>query len=61
MLRILSYVEGYGQFAMARERYLALPDQVRGIYCRDCRDCFVDCPNGVEVRSRMIRAQDLFA
>jgi aryl-alcohol dehydrogenase-like predicted oxidoreductase len=61
MLRILSYVEGYGQFAMARERYLALPDQVRGIRCRDCRDCFVDCPNGVEVRSRMIRAQDLFA
>ncbi len=25
MLRFLSYAEGYGQFAMARDRYLALP------------------------------------
>jgi len=61
MLRILSYVDGYGQFAMARERYLELPQQARVVRCRDCRSCSVDCPNGVEVRSRMIRAQDLFA
>jgi uncharacterized protein len=60
-LRMLSYVEGYGQFAMARGKFLELPDKVRRIRCRDCRTCSVDCPNGVEVRRRLIRAQDLFA
>jgi len=61
MLRVLSYAEGYGQFAMARGRFLELPDQVRSTRCRDCRTCSVDCPNGVEVRDRLMRAQDLFA
>jgi len=61
ILRMLSYAEGYGQFAMARGRFLELPDQARRARCRDCRTCSVDCPNGVEVRSRLIRAQDLFA
>jgi predicted aldo/keto reductase-like oxidoreductase len=61
MLRMLSYVDGYGQFAMARSRYLELPERARRTRCRDCRTCSVDCPNGVEVRSRLMRAQDLFA
>jgi LSD1 subclass zinc finger protein len=61
MLRFLAYVEGYGQFAIARERFLQLPDGVRQIRCRDCDSCTVDCPNGVEVRNRLIRAQALLA
>jgi hypothetical protein len=61
MLRFLSYAEGYGQFAMARERFLELPDQVRSIRCDDCDSCSVDCPNGVRVRERVGRAQELFA
>jgi hypothetical protein len=61
MLRFLSYAEGYGQFAMARERFLELPDQVRAIRCGDCDSCSVDCPNGVRVRERVGRAQELFA
>jgi hypothetical protein len=61
MLRFLSYAEGYGQFAMARERFLELPDHVRSIQCADCTSCSVDCPNGVRVRERVDRAQELFA
>ena len=61
MLRFLSYAEGYGQFAMARERFLELPDQVRSIRCADCASCSVNCPNGVRVRERVGRAQELFA
>jgi hypothetical protein len=59
MLRFLSYVEGYGQFAMARERYMELPEQARSIRCADCGSCTVDCPNGVRVRDRIMRAQEL--
>jgi len=61
VLRFLSYAEGYGQFAMARERFLDLPASVRRIRCRECSSCSVDCPNGVEVRNRLMRAQELFA
>jgi aryl-alcohol dehydrogenase-like predicted oxidoreductase len=61
MLRFLSYAEGYGQFAMARERFLELPENVRSIRCTDCASCSVDCPNGVRVRERVGRAQELFA
>jgi hypothetical protein len=61
MLRFLSYAEGYGQFAMARDRFLELPDHVRSIRCADCASCSVDCPNGVSVRERVGRAQELFA
>jgi predicted aldo/keto reductase-like oxidoreductase len=61
MLRFLSYAEGYGQFAMARDRYLELPARVRQIRCRDCSSCSVDCPNGVKVRDRLVHAQALLA
>ena len=61
MLRFLTYAESYGQFAMARERFLELPERVREIRCGDCAACSVDCPNGVRVRERVGRAQKLFA
>jgi predicted aldo/keto reductase-like oxidoreductase len=61
MLRFVSYAEGYGQFAMAREHFLELPEHVRAIRCSDCDSCSVDCPNGVRVRDRVMRAQELFA
>ena len=61
MLRFLTYVEGYGQFAMARERFLELPEHVRALRCSDCGSCSVDCPNGVRVRDRVMRAQELLA
>jgi predicted aldo/keto reductase-like oxidoreductase len=60
VLRCLTYAEGYGQFALGRERYLEL-DQATTIRCVDCAGCTVDCPHGVHVASRMRRAQELFA
>ena len=60
-LRFLSYAEGYGQFAMAREKFLELPEHVRQIQCRHCSSCSVNCPNGVQVRKRLMRAQALLA
>ncbi|NWF83882.1 MAG: aldo/keto reductase [Bryobacteraceae bacterium] len=61
VLRYLSYAEGYGQFAMARERFLELPEEVRSIRCADCAACSVNCPNGVRVRRGVGRAQELLA
>jgi len=61
MLRFLTYAEGYGQFAMAREKFLELPEHVRAIRCSGCGSCSIDCPNGVRVRDRVMRAQELFA
>lgn len=61
ILRHLTYAEGYGQFALARERFLELPAEVRQVRCSDCGSCRVDCPNGVDVRNRLIRAQELLA
>lgn len=60
VLRILTYAEGYGQFAMARERYLELPEPARAVRCTDCSECSVKCPNGVRVQERVTRAQEWF-
>jgi predicted aldo/keto reductase-like oxidoreductase len=61
VLRFLTYAEGYRQFPMARERFLELPERIRGIRCEICSSCSVACPNGVQVRNRVSRAQELFA
>jgi hypothetical protein len=61
LLRVLTYAEGYGQFALARERFLELPERVRAIRCEDCAACSVHCPHGVQVRRRVSRAQELLA
>jgi hypothetical protein len=60
-IRYLSYADFYGQFALGREHFLALPEAARAASCRDCDSCQVKCPNGVHVAERLIRAQDLFA
>jgi predicted aldo/keto reductase-like oxidoreductase len=60
-IRYLSYADFYGQFALGREHFLALPEEARGVRCRDCGSCAVRCPNGVHVAERLVRAQELFA
>jgi len=60
-LRILTYADGYGQFALARERFNELPAGHRSVRCGDCGECTVKCPHGVDVAGRMARAQELFA
>jgi aryl-alcohol dehydrogenase-like predicted oxidoreductase len=61
VLRYLTYAEGYGQFALGREHFLALSAAQRDVRCSDCAACAVRCPHGVEVSRRLTRAQSLFA
>jgi predicted aldo/keto reductase-like oxidoreductase len=60
-IRYLSYSDFYGQYALGREHFQALPAEARAARCGDCTDCAIQCPNGVHVRDRLIRAQELFA
>jgi predicted aldo/keto reductase-like oxidoreductase len=60
-MRYLAYADFYGQFALGREHFLALPEQARNVRCRDCAACQVQCPNGVHVSERLTRAQEMFA
>ncbi len=61
VLRFLTYAEGYGQFALARERFMEMSEEARAARCSGCESCSVDCPNGVRVRERVSLAQELFA
>jgi len=60
-LRILTYADGYGQFALARERFNELPARHATVRCEDCAACTVNCPHGVHVAERIARARELFA
>jgi predicted aldo/keto reductase-like oxidoreductase len=61
ILRYLTYADGYGQFALGRERFLELSAEHKTVRCGDCAECTVNCPHGVRVSDRMARAQELFA
>jgi hypothetical protein len=61
VLRYLTYADGYGQFALGRERFRELSAEQAAVRCGDCAECTVQCPHGVQVSSRMARAQELFA
>jgi len=60
-LRFLAYHDFGGNFHQARGNFMLLPKEIRGIQCRDCTECAIQCPNGVKVRNRLIRAQTLLA
>jgi predicted aldo/keto reductase-like oxidoreductase len=61
MLRFVMYADDYGQFPLGREHYLALSAEHQAVRCNQCSSCSVQCPNGVRVQERLIRAQELFA
>ena len=61
LLRYLTYADGYGQFALGREKFRELPAELAAVRCADCATCTVRCPAGVQVSSRLRRAQELFA
>jgi hypothetical protein len=61
VLRFLTYADGYGQFALGRERFLQMDPAHTAVRCTSCPACTVQCPYGVHVAQRLIRAQDLFA
>ena len=33
----------------------------QAVLCGDCIGCAIKCPNGVQVKDRLMRAQELFA
>jgi predicted aldo/keto reductase-like oxidoreductase len=61
VLRFLMYAEGYGQFALGREHFQALPAELAAVRCASCSNCTVECPHGVRVAERLHTAQQLFA
>jgi predicted aldo/keto reductase-like oxidoreductase len=61
VLRFATYADGYGQFGLARERFRELAAEHAAVRCDACPRCTVQCPHGVQVAERLIRAQELFA
>jgi predicted aldo/keto reductase-like oxidoreductase len=60
-LRFLAYYDFGGDFQQAQENFRLLPKEIRNVRCSDCSSCVIECPNGVDVRNRLIRAQQLLA
>jgi uncharacterized protein len=60
-LRFLAYNDFGGSLYQARLNFMELPRNVRNVRCSDCSSCVIHCPNGVMVRDRLIRAQELLA
>ncbi|WP_321477748.1 aldo/keto reductase [uncultured Paludibaculum sp.] len=61
MLRYLTYADGYGEFALARDNFQTMPAELQQVRCESCDHCTIQCPNGVRVRERLIRTQELLA
>ena len=58
-LRSLAYHDFGGNYHQAAVSFRDLTKDVRDVQCGDCSYCSVQCPNGVHVQERMIRAQEL--
>jgi uncharacterized protein len=58
-LRYLAYNDFGGSFRQAHDNFMSLPAEIRNVQCKDCSSCVVQCPNGVEVQTRLSRAQQL--
>jgi aryl-alcohol dehydrogenase-like predicted oxidoreductase len=61
MVRFVMYADGYGQFPLGREHFQRMSLEHQAVRCGDCPTCVVQCPHGVTVAERMLRAQELFA
>jgi hypothetical protein len=60
MLRFVTYADGYGQFALGRERFLEMSAEHTAVRCGDCSECTVTCAHGVNVVAQLTRGQELF-
>lgn len=61
MLRFLAYHDFCGNFHQAAMSFQGLDKEIRDVRCSDCSACAVQCPNGVHVQERLVRAQELLA
>ncbi len=60
-LRFLAYNDFGRSLYQAHLSFMELPKNVRDVRCSDCSSCVIQCPNGVMVRDRLIRTQELLA
>jgi predicted aldo/keto reductase-like oxidoreductase len=60
-LRFLAYNDFGGSLGQARLSFMDLPRKIRTVRCSECSSCSIRCPNGIMVRDRLIRAQELLA
>jgi uncharacterized protein len=61
VLRFLAYHDFCGNYHQAAMKFRELAKEVRDVRCSDCSSCSIQCPNGVHVQDRLIRAQELLA
>ncbi len=61
VLRFLAYHDFAGNYHQAAMSFSGLAKEIRDVRCSDCSDCAIQCPNGVHVQDRLIRAQKLLA
>jgi predicted aldo/keto reductase-like oxidoreductase len=61
VLRFLAYNDFAGNYHQARTNFRDLAKEIRDVRCSDCSSCAIQCPNGVHVQERLIRAQSLLA
>lgn len=59
LVRVAMYLEGYRDPGLARLQLESIPIPRRNVACDGCRQCSVACPNGVAVRDRIMKAQEL--
>jgi uncharacterized protein len=61
VLRFLAYYDFAGDLHQAVVHFRSLKPELQNVRCRDCSECVIRCPNGVLVRNRLMRAQELIA
>jgi predicted aldo/keto reductase-like oxidoreductase len=61
VLRFLAYHDFCGNYHQAAMKFRELAKEIRDVRCTDCSSCTIQCPNGVHVQDRLIRAQSLLA
>jgi aryl-alcohol dehydrogenase-like predicted oxidoreductase len=59
LVRVAMYLEGYRDPGLARFHLESIPAPRRRLSCDGCAHCSVACPNGVAVRDRILKAQEL--
>jgi predicted aldo/keto reductase-like oxidoreductase len=58
-LRSLAYHDFAGDFHHAAMSFREVTGGIGNVRCSDCSQCAIECPNGVHVQERLIRAQEL--
>jgi predicted aldo/keto reductase-like oxidoreductase len=61
ILRFLAYHDFCGNYHQAVANFRDLAKEIRDVRCSGCSECAIQCPNGVHVRDRLVRAQELLA